>query len=166
MSKVDDARSAVDALDTDFSSVEEFVAAYARIVDAGETLKESERDDLQDVVGNLRNKIPLGIDFQALRDSARRFDEDLTAVIIGTGMANIAARNAELLQMQAALGQHNAAALADANKLQQITENINKATNAVKTARNLFSQLNSADASKMAKIQAIITALEDLDEIF
>lgn len=166
MSKVDVARSAVNALNTDFSSVEQFVAAYATIVDAGKTLQENERLALQTVVGNLRNKIPLGVDFQDLRGSARRFEEDLAAAIIGTGMANIAARNAELQQMLAALGQQNAAALADANKLQQVTQNIDKATAAVKTAKTLFSTLNNGDGTKMQKIQAALNALEELRGIF
>lgn len=166
MSKVDEARSAVNALERDFSSIEEFLDAYSKIVDAGKTLQENEQPDLQKVVGNFRQKIRDGATFQKLKDSAAKFEADLAATIIGTGMANIAARNAELQQMLAALNQHNAAALADANKLKQVTENIDKATAAVKTAKSLFSTLTNGDTSKMQKLQAVINALEDLQEDF
>lgn len=167
MSKVDDARNAVNAIESDFSGIEDFVQAYATIVDAGKTLREHERIALQTVVSNLRGKIREGATFQNLRDSARHFEEDLAAQIIGTGMSNIVARNQELQSMLSALGLHIAAANADANRLQQITANINKATEAVNTIKTLATQLNSPNsASVNARIQAVVTALESLRTTF
>ena len=166
MSKVDDARSAVNAIESDFSGIEDFVEAYAKIVDAGKTLKENERIALQTVVSNLRGKIREGATFQNLRDSARRFEEDLAAQIIGTGMANIAARNQELLSMLDALGLHIAAANDDANKLQQITANINKATEAVNAIKTLVLALDSPNAHTNSRVQAVVAALENLKATF
>lgn len=166
MSKVDDARSAVNDIESDFSGIEDFVEVYAKIVDAGKTLKENERIALQTVVSNFRGKIPEGATFQNLRDSARRFEEDLAAQIIGNGMANIAARNQELLSILNALDLHIAAANADANKLQQITTNINKATEAVNAIKTLASALDSPNANTNSRIQAVVTALENLKTTF
>lgn len=166
MSKVDDARSAVNAINGDLDSPRRFTLAYAKIVEAGKTVKEVERIPLQNITINLIGKMRVGASFDKLRESASGFVDDLTVAIVGTGMANIAARNQELSEMLAVFGEHIEAANADANRLQQITANINKATEAIKTVKTLVSQLSSADANANAKIQAVITALEDLDEIF
>ena len=162
-----DARTAVSALSKLSSPIETFVAAYARIVDAGTTLVEADRNALLTVVSNfVDNKIPTNdINFQPLEDSARLFQQNLAAQIIGMGMANIAERNVELQSLIAQFGVQ-IAATNDGPKLQQITAQITKATAAVNEIRDLVTQLSTPNASASARIQAVLTALQTLEQTF
>lgn len=168
MSEISDARTEVDGLNKITSPPSKFVKAYVKIVAAGKVVKEAERMTLRTIVKNFIDKIPIpvGASFQDVEESAQKFFQDLSAAIIGTGMANIAARNAELLAMAGQLGIQITAIDASANTLPKIKENIDKATAAVTSLKTLVSTFSSADANTKAKIDAVIKALNELKTTF
>lgn len=166
MSTIQEARNAVDNIDEEISPDRVFINVFTVIIDASRNAKSNENPALQDIIGDFLTKLPNRATMNRLKNIADQLETDVMIAIVGARIAAINARNQELTQLAKALGIQIEAANTDAEKLTKITGEINKATQAVNTIKTLVTQLNSADATANAKIQAVITALEKLDEIF
>lgn len=164
MATIEEARNAVDNIDEEISPDRVFINVFAVILDASRNSNENAA--LQDIIGDFLTKLPNRATLNRLRNTADQLETDVMIAEVGARTAAINARNQELIQLAKALGIQIEAANTDAEKLTKITGEINKATQAVNTIKTLVSQLNSSDAGTSARIQAVITALEELDEIF
>lgn len=166
MSTIQDARNAANGLSKATSSDKSFCSAFAVILAASQNAQPSQNPTLQDIIGDFVDKIPGRATLDRLVDIAGNLQTDVMIEIVSDRNNAIASRNQELQNLVNLLGIQIEAANKDANKLQSITAEINKATAAVKAAKTLVSNLADADASKTAKVQAVINALEELSGIF
>ena len=166
MSTIQEARNAVDNIDAEISPDRVFISVFAVIIDASRNANSNENSTLQDIIGDFLIKLPNRATMNRLRNTANQLETDVMIAVVEARIAAINARNQELTQLAKALGIQIEAANTDAEKLTKITGEINKATQSVNTIKTLVSQLNSSDANANAKIQAVIAALEKLDEIF
>jgi len=166
MANIQDARNAVNNIDSEISPDRVFVNAFAVILEASKSAKPAENSTLQDIIGDFLTKLPNRMTLSRLRNTADQLETDVMIVIGSERTAAIKARNQELTQLAKALGIQIEGANTDAERLTKITGEINKATQAVNTLKTLVSQLDNTDANVDAKIRAIITALDELDEIF
>jgi hypothetical protein len=166
MSTIQDARNAVHGLSTAISSDESFCNAFAVILAASKTAQTSQLPTLQDIIEDFVDKDPGRETLARLFTTAGLLQTDLMISIVSDRNAAIAARIQEFENLLEFLDIQIEAINDDADLLQNIATEINKATAAVKTAKTLVASLADADASKTAKVQAVITALEELGEIF
>lgn len=164
MVTIQEAKIAVDNIDTDISPDRVFINAFAIVLEASRN--SNENAELQDIVGDFLRKLPNRVTLNKLRNTADQLETDVMITVAATRTAAINARNLELTQLAKALGIQIEAANTDAEKLTKITGEINKASQSVNTIKTLVSQLNNSDANATARIQAVVTALEKLDEIF
>ena len=166
MATIQEARNAVDNIDQEISPDRVFINTFAVILAASRSASSTQNSTLQDIIGDFLTKLPNRATLSRLRTTANQLETDVMIAEVEARRRAIDARNQELTQLARALGIQIEAANTDAEKLTKITGEINKATQAVNTIKTLVSQLNNSNANANARIQAVITALEKLDEIF
>lgn len=148
----------------DLITDEEWVNALARILDEGVNATPSERGQLITFLTRFVQKTPLRL--LPLNDIALRLQANLTLANLTQRLNELAARNQEIIILATQLGVQIEAANRDAGRLIRITGEINKATASINTIKDLVNQLNNPDANTSARIQAVATALERLNEVF
>jgi hypothetical protein len=142
---------------------DEWVNALARILDESMNASPSERSQIITFLTRFVQKSPLRL--SPLDDIAVRLQANLTLANLTQRLNELSSRNQELVNLADSLGVQVIAANQDAGKLTRITGEIKKVTASITTIKDLVSQLNSTDATKVSRIEAVITALENLNQI-
>ncbi|MGI8639879.1 MAG: hypothetical protein ACR2MG_07980 [Pyrinomonadaceae bacterium] len=160
------------SLKIDFAKLrfdEDWVGALAQIiVHAASQTEASEEDmeELQQILDEFQDKLPKQTSLEPLLDIASEMSTVVMINIITDGINKIKSNNKELNQLAKKLGVQVKKINDSATLLKNIKTQIDKATKVVKTAKELEESLIDKDLSKIAKLQAIITALEGLSGIF
>ena len=147
----------------------DWAGALAKIVVfmASETkANETDINELQQVLNEYQQRIPNLALFEPLRDIASELATVVMISIIDNSLNEINERNHELKTLAAQLGEQIKSINNSANLLQNITAQIEQATQFIKTAKQIAEAATNPDLSKIEKLKAIITALVGLKDVF
>lgn len=127
---------------------------------------QSEINELQQVLNEFQQRIPNLALFDPLRDIASDLATVVMINIIDNSLADIDERNQELKSLAEQLGEQIKSINSSANLLQNIKNQIDQATNFVKTAKQIAEVATNPDMSKIEKLKTIITTLVELKNVF
>ena len=142
-----------------------FIDALDHIEDAAKTTN-AEIDTLRNILDRFRSKLPNRETLDAARVRAKDLADAIMLNTLAERLERIKARNDALANLVAILQTQIAKANADANRLKQIKEAVDKATKTVEEVKSLINQLTATDSSVKEKLTALIEGLGDISSIF
>jgi len=166
MADLDKLEQDVGQLDEDLSTIFEFRDVYLDIEAAGKTTDDNEVNRLRGILSDYRNKLPNKIAVNPIRSRATDLANALMLATLKERIKRINDRNQALTNVNSALDVQIQKGNADAAKLQDIKDKINKATETVNEIQNLINQLTATDATAKSDLTDLVNALDAISSIF
>jgi hypothetical protein len=148
-------------LNLDPDDADGWVNVLAKILDESVNANSSERSQLITLITKVVKAT--GISLRPLDEIALRLQANLALANLTQRLNELDSRNQELLDLASQLNVQVATANRDAGRFTRITDEIKKVTASITTIKDLVGQLSNPDATTVARIEAVITALERLN---
>ena len=142
-----------------------FIDALDHIEDAGDT-PDAEIDTLRNIVNRYRLKLPNRETLDSERVRARDITNALMLKTLDQRIARIRARNDALSSLTSELETQIDKANADAGRLQQIKDAVDRATKTVNEVKSLINALTSTDTGVKDKLTKLVESLGSISTIF
>lgn len=163
----DDLRTEVDKLDQNQSPAIEFRRVFTKLQNAFRQLEATgEMRRLEDIFNDFIDKIPNLSKLKRIKADAKDMAFRLTLATVDQCLESMEARNKALSNLTKKLDEEIAGANADANKLKTIKDMVEKATGLVTTVKQLIDDLNVTGANTKTRLKALVTALDNVSNIF
>ena len=164
MADLDKLEQDVAQLDEDLSTIFEFRDVYLDIETAGKNTNNDEINKLRGILSGYRNKLPNKVALNPIRSRATDLADALMLATLTERIKRINDRNQALTNLNGALDVQIQKGNADAAKLQDIKDEINKAATTVTVIRNMINALSNATPKE--SLIALVNALDAISSIF
>ena len=142
-----------------------FIDALDHIEEAGETTG-AEIDTLRDILSHYRSKLPNRETLDLERVRAKDLASTLMLSTLAERIDRIRTRNDVLSSLTSELDTQIDKANADASRLKQIKDAVDRATKTVNEVKALINQLTSTEVSVRDKLTGLVESLGNISTIF